>query len=142
MKKTLFTLMAICSFGAMANTEIYKNNSGCVVEKEITANGVVLYVSKGNKNEVVGFGKDYSFATFAYCSEKFIKINAFEGRAGAGILISCSEHQNDNAITRGRVDIEIMAAKLTKISIDGQVKSLFGWKQDTKIECLDLVKQK
>ena len=140
MKKLLSVLALISSFSVMAN-EVYKNNTGCNVEKETRANGVVFYVDSNNKHEVVGIANDYSFGTFVYCDDKAMNINYVEGSKGTGILIYCSAHENGHAVTRGRVDIDIMGGELKNISIDGQVKKLFGWKQDTKIECLDLVKQ-
>jgi len=79
--------------------------------------------------------------SFVYCDDSVLQINSYQGKKGTGILMSCSEHQNGNAITRGRVDIDIMGGELTKIVIDGQVKKLLGWKQNTKVECLDLVRQ-
>lgn len=141
MKKIITILSVLSSFSAMANVEIYKNKTGCTVEKETRLNGTILYINDKDKNEIVGYAKDYSFATFAYCDDKATNINFLEGSKGTGILIACSEHQNDHAITRGRVDVDIVGGQLKGISIDGQVKGLLGWKQETKIECLNLIKQ-
>lgn len=141
MKKIITILSLLSSFSAMANIEIYKNGTGCTVEKDTRLNGTILYVNDKNINEIVGYAKDYSFATFAYCDDKATNINFSKGAKGTGILIACGEHQNDHAITRGRVDIDIMGGELKGISIDGQVKGLFGWKQETKIDCLNLIKQ-
>jgi hypothetical protein len=141
MKTTILALAFLTTFSAFANTTTYSNNQGCTVEVESRKNGVIYYVSKGNKNEVVGVTNDLTSGTFVYCDDSVLHINSFEGKKGIGILMSCSEHQNGHAVTRGRVDIDIMGGELTKIAIDGQVKKLLGWKQDTKIECLNLVKK-
>jgi hypothetical protein len=141
MKTTIWALTFLTTLSAFASTTTFTNNSGCTVEVESRRNGVIYYVSQGNKNEVVGITNDLATGTFVYCDDSALHINSYEGKKGTGILMSCSEHQNGNAITRGRVDIDIMGGELTKIAIDGQVKKLFGWKQDTKVECLNLVRQ-
>ncbi len=141
MKATILALTFLTTFSAFATTATYVNDSGCIVDIETRKNGVVYYVSQGNKNEIVGVTNNLANGSFAYCNDSVLQVNSTVGKKGTGILLSCSEHLNDHAITRGRVDIEIMGGELTKISIDGQVKRLFGWKQDTKIECLDLVKE-
>jgi len=143
MKKTLtlIGLILLASVSSFANTITYSNNSGCTVDVESRNNGTIYYVSQGNMNEVVGITKDFSAGTFAYCADSALNINFFEGKKGTGILMSCSEHNNDHAITRGRVDISIISGELTEIAIDGQVKKLLGWKQDTKIECKKLVRK-
>lgn len=148
MKKPIIVLMTLLTtLSALAGNETdtnktYTNDSGCKVEVENRKNGVIYYVSQGNKNEVVGITNDLTKGTFAYCHDSVLRINSFKGNKGIGITMSCSEHKNDTAVTRGSVDIDIMDGELAKIAIDGQVKRrFFGWKQDTKIECLNLVKK-
>jgi len=140
MNKVLAGLLLLISTSSFANTTTFSNNDGCVVEKDQRANGVVLYVSIGDQKEIVGYGNDYSFGDFAYCSDDKTDINFFEGSLGTGIMISCSGHENGHKTTRGRVDISLKNGAPTEIKIDGQVKGFFRWKQDTKIECLNLIK--
>lgn len=141
MKSFYAVILILTSISAKAEIDVYKNAAGCTVERERIQDSIILHVSNGNQAEFVSYGYDYSFATFAYCDQSAVNINYYEGSAGTGIMISCSEHQNDHAVTRGRVDIEIKNNQLENVTIDGQVKKLFGWKQDAKIECLGLEKQ-
>lgn len=140
MRTFLILSALLLSMSANADTLKY-TGGGCVVDVELTNNGQIFYVSKGGKTEILGVTKDLSKGTFAYCDDSALQINSFEGSKGTGIMMSCSGHVNGNATTRGRVDIEIMNKELTKISIDGQVKGLLGWKQDTKIDCDNLVRK-
>ena len=126
MKTTILTLTFLTMLSAFASATTYTNNSGCIVEVEIRKNGVIYYVSQGNKSEVVGITNDLASGTFVYCDDSALQINTYQGRKGTGIIMSCSEHQNGNAITRGRVDIDILGDELTKITIDGQLKTLLG----------------
>lgn len=141
MKRLLVGLTLLASMSTFANTVKYSNDDGCLVEKEQRRNGVVLYVTKGDEKEVVGYGNDYSFGDFTYCADDSTDINFFEGSQGTGIMISCSGHENGHKTTRGRVDISIMDGELSEIKIDGQIKGFFGWKQDVKLECINLVKE-
>lgn len=145
MKKPIIVLMTLLTtLSALAGNETYTNDSGCKVEVENRRNGVIYYVSqeKKNKNEVVGITNDLTKGTFAYCKDSVLKITSSEVFNGTEVTMSCSEHKNDNAVTRGAVNIYINDGKLRTILIDGQVKRRFlGWKQDTKIECLNLVKK-
>lgn len=141
MKHMIILTMTLLSITAIAGTIKYSNKVGCVVEVESRNNGQIYYVSKEGKTEIVGLTNDLMSGTFAYCADSALQINYFEGSKGVAILMACNEHVNGNARTRGRVDIEIMNKALTKISIDGQVKSLLGWKQDTKILCDNLVRR-
>ncbi|MBV2168785.1 MAG: hypothetical protein KUL82_08770 [Bdellovibrio sp.] len=141
MKQILILSTLLLSMSAHADTLKYSNSNGCDVEVENRNNGQIFYVSKDGKTEIVGLTKNLSAGTFAYCDDSVLQINSFVGSQGTGIMMSCSEHVNGHATTRGRVDIEIMNKDLAKISIDGQVKGLFGWKQDTKIVCDDLVRK-
>ncbi len=141
MKKMILGLTLLLSVSTLADTVVYSNSEGCVVEKEQRRNGVVLFVSKGDVREVVGYGNDYSFGDFAYCNSDATDINFFEGSLGTKIMISCSGHENGHKETRGRVDISIIGGELEEISIDGQVKGFFSWKQDTELTCSNLVKE-
>ncbi len=141
MRSISLVLIFFTTLSAIASSTTYTNDSDCTVEVESHKNGTIYYVSQGNKNEVVGITNDFTSGSFVYCDDSVLQINYFEGKKGTGIMMSCNEHQNGNAVTRGRVDIDIIDGELTKIAIDGQVKKLFGWKQDTKIECLNLIKQ-
>ena len=120
----------------------YTNKDGCIVEKEQRAKGVILSIKKDKIIEVIGFANDYSRADFVYCKgrngESAANVNFFEGSKGTGLLISCSESQNDKVVTRGRADIDLRQG-LTSVKIDGQVKGLLGrWKQDVIVECNNL----
>ncbi|MBT4790801.1 MAG: hypothetical protein HON90_04460 [Halobacteriovoraceae bacterium] len=141
MKDLLLGLTVLISISSFANNIKYSNEDGCSVEQEQRANGVVLYVTKGDEKEVVGYGNDYSFGDFSYCAEGYTDIHTFEGSQGLGIMISCSGHVNGHKTTRGRVDISIMGEQLSEVKIDGQIKGFFGWKQDVKLECLNLVQE-
>ena len=141
MKIMILGLTLLLSVNTFADTVTYSNSDGCVVEKEQRRNGVVLYVTKGDVKEIVGYGNDYSFGDFVYCDEDYTDINYFEGSQGTGIMISCSGHKNGHKVTRGRVDISVMGGEISDISIDGQVKGFFGWKQDTELKCSNLVKE-
>ena len=144
MKKILIGLTLLASTTSFATIHVvkYANGDGCFVEKEQRRNGVVLYVTKGDEHEVVGYGNDYSFGDFAgYCAHDKTDVHFFEGSLGTDLMVSCSGHENGHATTRGRVDIGIMDGELSKVKIDGQVQNILGWwKQDVKIECLNLVK--
>lgn len=133
-------LILLGSSFAMANTEVYRGTD-CVIVKEKRSNGSVFYIETSKAKEVVGLADDLSFGTFAYCSDKALQIHSFEGRAGKVVMLSCDEHQNGVAVTRGRVDLEIVEGNLKSLSIDGQVKKLFRWKQDIDVQCSNLVKQ-
>lgn len=142
MKKLLVGLTLLSSVSTFANTSVYSNDKGCKVEKDQKANGVVLYVNLGNRNEVIGYANDYSFGDFVYCAGDNTEIDYFNGVQGTGILIACSEHQNGHRVTRGRVDLSLdLEGNPVEIKIDGQVKKLFGWAQDVEIECSNLVKK-
>lgn len=141
MNALIVFLLSIFSFSVFAQNVVYTNNEGCVVESEQRANGVILYVSKDDKKEIVGHGNDYSFGDFAYCADEKTQISSYEGAKGTHILIACSEHENGNKVTRGRVDISIMAGKLSEVKIDGQIKGLLFWKKDSDIECSNLVQE-
>ncbi len=141
MKKIFMILAFLISMPSFANTVKYSNDDGCLVEKEQRRNGVVLYVIKGDEKEVIGYGNDYSFGSFVYCAKENTEVNYFEGSQGTSIMISCSGHENGHRTTRGRVDISLMGEDLSEIKIDGQVKSFFGWKQDVKLECLNLAQE-
>lgn len=143
MKKIIigFTLLTLISISSFASVVKFSNKEGCSVEKEQRKNGVVLYISKGDQQEIVGYGNDYSFGDFVYCAAEKTEINFYEGSQGTGIIISCSEHQNGHEVTRGRVDISLKNGVVTEVKIDGQIKGFFGWDQDSEIECLDLIQE-
>ncbi len=141
MKTVILALTFLTAISSFANTVTYINESGCVVEVESRKKGVIYYVYQGKQSGVVGVTNDLTSGSFAYCDDSALRVSSYEGKKGTGILVSCSEHQNDNAVTRGRVYIDIMGGELASISFDGQVKRFFGWKQDTKIECKNLVRQ-
>jgi hypothetical protein len=142
MKMIVTTLITLLSLTSLANTIIYTNDEGCRVEKEQRRNGVLMYITNGEETEYVGYGNDYSFGSFAYCSDKKTEVNYYEGSKGTGIMVSCSSHTNGHKTTRGRVDISIIDGDLKEIKIDGQVKrSLLGWKQDVLMECSNLVRE-
>lgn len=162
MKKLIFTLLLVPAAFAMANKdanynpkncvktlsisdesgmETYVSSEGCVIQKEQHKNGVVLYISQGREQTVLGFGNDYSFGDFTYCADEYTEINHFEGSQGVGIMIACSEHQNGHAVTRGRAEISIIQGQLNEIKLEGQVKGFLGWKQDLALSCTNLVRQ-
>ena len=141
MKKLLIGLMLTVSSLSIAQMTTYTNNLGCKVVEDVRANGTTLTVTQGDQHEIVGYGKDYSFGDFTYCSDEKADIDTFEGSQGTAILISCSEHQNGHEITRGRVDISKMQGQLTEVKVDGQVDGFFGWKQELNINCTNLVLQ-
>ena len=44
--------------------------------------------------------------------------------------------------TRGRIDLSLdTEGNHIEVKIDGQIKGFFGWKQDVKIECLNLAQE-
>ncbi len=141
MKGFLIALTILASTSSFADFVRYSNSEGCLVEKDQRPNGVVLYVTKNGEQQVVGYANDYSFGDTVFCAQEKTEINFFEGSLGTGIMISCNGHENGHKVTRGRVDISLMGGELSEVSIDGQVRGLFGWKQDTLIECTDLVRE-
>ncbi len=141
LKKVLLFSTLLLSISAQADTLKYSNGDGCNVEVDNRNNGQIFYVSKNGKSEIVGITHNLTAGNFAYCNESALQINSFVGSKGTGIMMSCSGHVNGNATTRGRVDIEIMDQELSRIAIDGQVKGFFGWRQDTKIVCNNLVRK-
>ncbi len=131
----LTRLPALATPAAASDSVRYSNDSGCEVELETRSNGRIFYVSKDGKTEIVGVTNDYSQGTFAYCADSALQIHYIEGSRGTGIMLSCNAHANGYAKTRGRVDIDIIEGELTRISIDGQVKRFFGWRQDVLMNC-------
>ena len=127
---------------ASVKNTIYKSNEGCEVELEQRAKGVFLFFMKDGKNRGnVGYLNDFSSANFVYCSDEKTRINHYTGSKGTGLMISCNEHQNGEAVTRGRLDISIINGEPEEIKIDGQRKGLFGWKQEILLQCTNLVKK-
>lgn len=120
---------------------IYTNDQGCIIEKETRAKGVIYYTRQADQWATIGHTNDFASGDFAYCAPSQLQLNHFSGAKGTGLMMSCSEHQNDHAVTRGRVDLSIMNGELSELAIDGQVKSFFGWKQDTLIKCTNLIRQ-
>jgi hypothetical protein len=142
-KQTLaLSLVLMTSAASASDTVRYVNGSGCVVDLETRSNGRVFYVSKDGKTEVVGITNDFEQGSFSYCNDSALQIHYMEGSRGTGIMLSCDAHDNDHARTRGRVDIEIIEGALKKISIDGQVKRLLGWRQDVLMNCDGLLPEK
>jgi len=131
----LMSLPSLATPATASDFARYANDSGCEVELETRSNGRIFYVSKDEKTEIVGVTNDYSQGTFAYCADSALQIHYMEGSRGTGIMLSCDAHSNGYATTRGRVDIEIIEGKLTRILIDGQVKRFFGWRQDVLMDC-------
>ncbi|MBL7688995.1 MAG: hypothetical protein JNJ49_13255 [Bdellovibrionaceae bacterium] len=134
------SVVCAISFSAHASEKTYVNDAGCSVVAEQHANGTVYYVQKAGDSVTVGVTKDAKSADFVYCSQKEIAVNSISGPGGTGIMISCSEHQNDHGITRGRVDLDLdSTGGVRSISVDGQSKGFLGfWSQETKIVCNDL----
>ena len=124
-----------------AQTEVYENTDGCVVTVNVREYGLQINVVKDNINEFVGFTNDYTYANFAYCSSKMTEVKSFEERYGTGVIISCSGHHNGHAYTRGKVEIALVDGEISSIELDGQVRSVFRWRQDVKLSCFNLVKQ-
>ena len=141
MKNVLAAFIMLTSSLAMATTEEIYSGENCTVVREKRSNGSVFYIETPTAREVVGVADNLSFGTFAYCSDKALKIHSFEGKSGQAIMLSCDEHQNDRAVTRGRVDLEFIEGKLQSITVDGQVKKMFRWIQETSIRCANLVKK-
>ncbi|RZF21620.1 MULTISPECIES: hypothetical protein [Halobacteriovorax] len=141
-KLLIVSVIFLSQFTTYAETTIFSNSEGCVVEKEQRRNGVILYLSKGDQQQVVGFTNDYQLADFVYCADDKTEINYLDGSLGTGIMISCNGHRNGHAVTRGRVDISLDTdGNPTEVKIDGQKKGLFTWKQKTLIECNNLVQE-
>lgn len=143
MRINVLIMMAVlsCVPSAFAQTSIYKNQDGCTVEVEARRNGTIYYVSAGENVEVLGVTNDLRSGTFAFCDDSVLEVHSLEGSQGVGVMLSCSAHQNGHATTRGQARIDIIKGELKELSIDGQIKGFFGWKQDTKVVCLNLKKQ-
>lgn len=144
MKKLFIGALLLSSNMLLASDlTVFSNSEGCTVEKEVRNNGTLLFISKGDKREVVGYANDFiSFGDFVYCADEKTQINSFVGSKGTRILIACSEHKNENAVTRGRVDISLdTQGNPVEVKIDGQRKGLFSWKKDTNVECANLVQE-
>ncbi len=142
MKKLIIGLTFFTSISSFAGTANYSNDEGCLVEKEQRNNGVVLYISKDDQQVVIGYGNNYEFGDFTYCAEDKTDITFYSGTKGTGILISCSGHTNGHAFTRGRADISLDAeGRPASVLIDGQKKGFFGWSQEIKINCSNLVQE-
>jgi len=121
---------------------IYKSPEGCEVGVEQRKDFVILSFWKDRRNYGnIEYANDFSSADFGYCSEENTQVNHFTGSKGTGLMISCSEHQNGDAVTRGRVDISILNGELKEVKIDGQRKGWFGWKQEALLECTNLLKK-
>lgn len=141
MKKPVLTLIALLmtSIAAHAQTEIkYANEEGCSVIAEKRLNGSVFWVQDKKQQAVIGVTNDLKEASFAYCSPEVVNIDAVQEKSTTDIYISCPGHKNDHAKTRGRAVITFDGNQLSSLVINGEVKGLFSWKQDTLIICENL----
>ena len=141
MKKQIFTFIGFLAAGSIsfAQTEVrYENNEGCSVIAEKRLNGSVFWVQDQKQQAVIGVTNDLKESSFAYCAPEVVNIDAVQEQNTTDIYISCKGHQNDHAKTRGRAVISFEKNQLSSIVINGQVKGLFSWKQDTLIICNNL----
>jgi len=116
--------------GARGGTTVYTNDYGCVVTAEQRANGTIIYVQDGNKQQAtLGFRNDLrSGDIFSYCSPAKPSLN------GGTLALSCGEQNNGGYSTRGAAVIE-MNGGITGVTVEGEVKRALGWKTDTRISC-------
>lgn len=140
MKKNLLAIsVALLSLNSFANTVVLTNDEGCYVEQEQTNNGTMVYVQVDGNTQILGFGNDYSFGDFTYCSDESLNVTYFEGPYGTEVRLSCSANDNGQYRTRGRATMSFnQNGLLQDVNIEGQVKRFFGWKEEEMIVCKNL----
>ena len=121
-----------------------RNNFKSIRVKEATKKEVDQFLKKINKNEHTGkvsFDDLIKFFMEKVTVENIqsLQLNSVNWEH-EDKMISCSGHENGHTTIRGRVDISMMGGELSEVKIDGQRKGIFDWKQDVKIECLNLKK--
>lgn len=147
MKTILVLIISLLSVSVFADAE-YVNETGCRVAVNETAKGKIYFVyykendNKKSQAAVVGLLNDYSSADFSYCSKEAIQVNYLIGRISTGVLVSCSQNQNGEHVTKGKARIDLSkTGDLIAITAEGLVKNFMGFfKYDVNIDCQNLEK--
>lgn len=142
MKKTALIMTLFVGLNVFAKPIVYTNYAGCKVEVENLKGGVVFSVFQEKQSEVISLTLGSGQGRFSYCDKNVMQIQNFQSpQKGDVIVMSCNEHQNSNGTNKGQVEINMIGGELTKLSVDGFVKKLFRWRQDTSIDCPNLVRK-
>ncbi|MCM2323773.1 MAG: hypothetical protein NDJ90_10985 [Oligoflexia bacterium] len=136
MKKLALLALLVGSFAQASDMRQFTNLDGCRVDLEKRGNGDVLYVSHDGQEAIIGVTSDRREGTIAgYCDEP--NVVSF----GTGVNLLCNAHQNGDYVTRGSAEIDFRNG-LTAVTVEGQVKRMFGWKTDLQIDCQNLVERR
>lgn len=130
-------IAALLPVSAFANSTIFANEEGCVVEVEQRRNGVILYITDADRNTAyVGLMNDLSHGEItAFCPTAAVQ------KKGNLIRLGCDKNREAGSYTtRGQAQIDLTNG-LSAVAVRGEYKKLFGWKVDTDIVCTNLKKQ-
>jgi len=108
---------------------MYTNDSGCIVEVENGAKGMILSIDKLGHRAMLGVLNNFSGGDItAFCRPA-------EAAFGGGIIaLGCKEQNNGGYPTRGYAEVDLRDG-FNAVRVRGQVKRLLGWSTDTDIVC-------
>ena len=108
---------------------MYTNDSGCIVEVENGAKGMILSIDKLGHRAMLGVLNGFSGGDItAFCRPA-------EAAFGGGVIaLGCKEQDNGGYPTRGYAEVDLRDG-FNAVRVRGQVKRVLGWSTDTDIVC-------